>query len=507
MKLKKSLFILALVSLLGIAPSFAQDNVLEQARQKYDRTRSDTTDQSRAEDLTRANADAPAESDVTGAAPAAPAATPANDDVTVTADKTETVTTEDKTITIDVHVTVKPKKTAKPAARDADADAGTEDSDRRFFVFQLVPGIPAINPRDEVYFAVSPLVCDIGTIKALQIGLFLAKADQVSGVQLSSIGSITGTLEGVQSSSIFNISGHTAGFQHSGVFNIADDLSGVQAAGVFNTAATTTGLQASGVFNTADNLTGVQAAGVFNIADNVNGLQSAGVFNIAGDVNGVQTAGVFNVAKKVKGVQLGVVNISDDMEGVAIGLINITKNGIHEINAWYESNNMLNFAIMNGDRHFYTVLQGGALVNDYFQNSKSLTGGLGMGVRLGSNDGLYFQTDLSVRTLIDLNGSSVNQLSNAPQLEADGWRHVNPDVRYNVSLRNPFAAAFPSLRAAIGLNLFDHLGIFGGALVDFEAINVWNLPAQYQSPAYATMNFSGQVVNAFAKLYAGVSLH
>jgi hypothetical protein len=484
MNIRKCIFILTAVSFAGSASlAFAEDNVLEQARQKYDRNRTSANeDQARAAELVRDNVDTGAAAPVRNEP--APAASPETPEATAPAEETitSTVTTGDKTVTVEVQVTVKKDKPAKaaPASPETKPEAKAAEGRRRFFVFQFVPGLPRISRADVATFAVSPVVSSIGTVDGVQFGLFLAQADHLTGAQLSAIGNLAGDLEGVQLSSLFNI---------------ASGLRGVQAAGLFNISGASEG---------------VQAAGLFNIASGFQGVQAAGLFNVAGDLQGVQAAGLLNVAKKVKGVQVGVVNIAEDVDGLAIGLINISKNGIHEINAWYESNNSVNFAILNGGRHFYTIIQGGELATDYFNNTNSLTGGLGFGFRLGatSGNGFYFQSDLSARAQIDIDGigSAHQDSALAERLRNSGWRHVRDDVSYSISFANPVVTCYPSWRANVGLNLFHTVGIFLGAVVDFEVPGWWSLPEYAKSPANITGAINNQPYGAYAKWFAGVSV-
>jgi hypothetical protein len=494
MNIRKFVFILAAACFAGSASLvFAEDNVLEQARQKYDRNRAGANeDQSRATELVRDNIDSGAETPVRNEPAPAAADTPAaSTDETITS----TVTTGDKTVTVEVQVTVKKEKAAKAAPAKPETEAKAAEGHRRFFVFQFVPGLPRVNRADVATFALSPVVSSVGAVDGVQFGLFLAQADRLTGAQLSAIGNLAGDVEGVQVSSLFNIGGKVEGLQAAALFDISSSLRGVQA---------------SGLFNISGNTEGVQAAGLFNIAGDLQGVQAAGLFNVAGDLQGVQAAGLLNVAKKVKGVQVGVVNIAEDVDGLAIGLINFTKNGIHEITAWYESNNMVNFAILNGGRHFYSIVQGGALATDYFNNTNSLTGGLGFGFRLGaaSGNGFYFQSDLSARALLDLDGAVATSADSsiAERLRSSGWRHVRDNVSYNFSFANPVVSVFPSLRANVGLNLFSTVGIFLGAVVDFEAPGWWSIPDFYKSPANITGAINNQPYGAYAKWFAGVSV-
>ena len=465
MNLKKSLFILGTIALFGsLSLVSAQENVLEQARQKYDKNQAKNA--------------TPASETTLPEASAKPQTTTSNTTTTTTtSNSTTTTTTIDQSgLTVDIKVKVQ--------FNDKPADSDTAQNGRQhFFIFELVPNPFDDYRNDSTIFAFTPIMCDIGSVSGVVYSLLLGRTHQVNGLQIADIGNFADRLNGLQSGGIFNIVERNAnGLQSAGIFNISQDLNGLQSAGIFNIAAKVSGMQASGIFNTATN---------------VNGVQAAGIANTAQDLTGVQASGIVNVARKVQGVQLGLVNISEDLDGVALGLVNICKNGINELSAWYESNNMYNVALMNGSRNFYTIAQVGELGTDLFQNANSLSAALGFGARLGSNDGFYLQADLSTRALIDVNGTYTPPVKD---LSALGWKTIS-----TTTVPCPVSGLFPSLRLGLGLNMGHHFGIFGGTTIDFGS-SVWNVAPIYQSPLSGSAIIGGQTYTAYVKWSAGVSL-
>ena len=393
MSLKQCLIMVSLVTLVGsLSLAFADDAVLDKARQKYDANQA-----------------------AAGNPTTAPKTTPQPN----------------------LAETTHPESDGEP-----EEDGETAKDDHHFFVFQWVPSDSEDYSRDTTVFAFSPIMCNIGRLNGAAASLLIDKITEVHGFQAAVIG---------------------------------------------NTATTVSGIQGAAIYNIGQDIAGVQGAGSFNIARDVNGVQAAGIFNAAGDLSGLQAAGILNIAKHVRGCQFGLVNLSDDMDGIALGLVNYCRNGIHELASWYEGNGLINAGILNGSKIFYTIAQAGMLPKDVWQDTDSLSVGLGFGFRLTSPEGLYVQTDLSTRALL--------ASYHTKTYHCEGQTYTDYDL-----------PIFPSLRLIGGFDFGHNFGFFGGATINFASSGLCDVPTQFQSPWSGSIRHDGHDLTAYATWVVGVSL-
>jgi len=305
-----------------------------------------------------------------------------------------------------------------------------------------------------------------------------------TGFQVSGVFNTGATyVEGMQYTGVFNAADRLDGAQVAGVFNIADeDAQWAQLAGVFNAAnGSFRGAQVASVWNRAGlNLAGAQVAGVFNQAHSIRGAQIS-LLNIAGSMHGVQF-GLINVADSVSGAQVGLVNFSRFMRGVPIGLLNVAQNGLLHLGYWGDENNYDFFALQTGSRLLYTLMYAGVEGIDSIDSLSSLALGMGLGVRL-SSDPLYLEIDASVKYLPG----------------EDWWKTARTSAP-------ELGRSFPSLRGAIGIDLFGNLSVFGGVSVDLTVPGLLPSVAPFHDGTHYDFPVSGYTVEAYPTFFGGFKL-
>lgn len=306
----------------------------------------------------------------------------------------------------------------------------------------------------------------------IDMNLMCLREGPMDGIQLGLVGAITeGNMEGIQISSVFSIvEGRMEGVQLSGVFNLVEgEMEGPQIAGVFNISeGNVAGPQLAGVFNIGEGrVEGPQIAGVFNIAEGEqsSGVQIGGVFNVAEHYEGMQY-GVVNVAESMSGIQVGVVNIADELNGIPIGLVNIIGDGLHNLSAWYDQNEMINVGFQLGS-FYYTFFQGAVFAED--PNSK-LSVGLGMGIEMPVGP-FYFSTEVYAKTYA----------------EGQGTLDKNIQQAFSDETRT-----FPALRLTLGKNLTGKTALFGGVDMALHLRGIGNyVPGVMQGESWS-FDYSGE---------------
>ena len=258
-------------------------------------------------------------------------------------------------------------------------------------------------------------------------GLFNIDKKEVKYVQAAGLfNSVGGKVTGVQLAGINNlVQDSVSGFQAAGISNyVKGKVIGVQTAGISNLVQDSVkGFQVAGISNYVKRkVTGVQIAGISNhTIGGVNGLQIAGIANInKKEINGVQAAGIFNYTKKLKGLQLGLINIADSSDGYSIGLINIVLNGYHKLSIYNNEVMNVNAAFKTGNRKLYSILLGGAQLND---SNKIYSYGYGIGSEFLLNK----------RKTISLNTEISTQY-----LYLGSWNYTNLLNRLNLSFNVKF---------------------------------------------------------------------
>lgn len=216
------------------------------------------------------------------------------------------------------------------------------------------------------------------------------------------------------------------GVQLAAVANVVDgEVRGVQLAGVVNVADTVRGVQLAGAVNVAGAVDGVQLAPVAAVAGQVDGWQQAAVVSVAETVDGVQL-GLVNHAGKVNGAQFGLINVADEVDGLSVALIPWIKDGRRHVELFSTELSLMNIGGRLGGGAFHTLLSGG-----YDPTGDRYVASVGFGAEIV---GEVWSTD------IDLVVSGV--------VEDEQW--PEPD-------------GLVSLRVLLGAQLFEHLGVFGGA--------------------------------------------
>lgn len=298
---------------------------------------------------------------------------------------------------------------------------------------------------------------DPGHAYNVSANLLIGNAPSIIGAQVSSIGNHAAfDVTGFQGAGIYNVTGRSlTGFQGGGIFNIAGEVeAGGQGAGIFNyTTGNLSYFQAGGIFNyVGGTLTGFQAGGITNIAKGeVTGVQIAGLLNLTdAAVNGVQAAGLINCGKDVAGVQVGLINIAHEVDGVQVGLINIAheyrsgipiglvcigKNGIFNLDFFYDSEGRTHLALRLGSHNVYGLLTA-SLVPETEPLLWSF--GAGFGVHIPSEP-FYFDIDLSCHLM---NEGPIDR-------ESYGTDHL-----------------LPVLRGTAGLVFGRRIGLFAGSKIN-----------------------------------------
>lgn len=370
------------------------------------------------------------------------------------------------------------------------------------FSLTLVPGLSFGMSHGNVRgIAVDMLPGETANLDGVQLSPTVNLVrQQLRGGQLAGIGNVVqeGAM-GFQVAGVFNTSaGSLVGVQYSGVFNAADRLDGAQIAGVFNVAEEDAQwAQIAGVFNAANgsfrgaqfasvwnrsglDLTGAQVAGVFNQAHSLRGAQIS-LLNIAGSMHGVQL-GLVNVADSVSGAQVGLINYSRFMRGVPIGLLNVAQNGLLHLGYWGDENNYDFFALQTGSRLLYTLMYAGVEGIDSIDSLSSLALGMGLGLHL-SSDPLYLEIDASVK-----------------YLPGENW------WKTDAAPAGEIGRSFPSLRGAIGVDLFGNLSVFGGVSVDITVPGLLpNVPPFHDGTHY-DFPVGGYTVEAYPTFFGGFKL-
>ena len=221
------------------------------------------------------------------------------------------------------------------------------------------------------------------------LGLLIGHSDELDGVQLSLVGSVTeARMRGAQISNAFNLArGDSEGLQLSAGVNIATgQFHGLQAAPVNVAVGAFQGAQ-MGVVNLSEGQFEGARFGVVNLARSHRGA-AFGVVNLA-DAHTGQTIGVVNVQRKVEGFSLGVVNVADEVEGESLGVVTWAGNGIHQVDALASDVAPLGLGLKLGTRHLYTAYElgfapGSDGPNDVVptRGSRRYALGLGVGYRM-----------------------------------------------------------------------------------------------------------------------------
>jgi len=370
-----------------------------------------------------------------------------------------------------------------PQAPYAPAAGGSSESDsvpRYPFVFTALPGLSL--PFGEF---------DVD----VQLGLVMATARDVNGLQAAFVFANARDVEGFQAAGVFANARRLSGFQASGVFNTASEgVEGFQGSGVFNTAAgDLDGFQGSGVFNTvAGDVEGYQGAGVFNVAGGrVSGAQMAGVANLAaGDVEGLQMAGVYNQARRVEGLQIGLVNVADDIEdGLQLGLVNIARNGVSGVVGYWEpDSDELGFAWQNGSRSLFTVLRVSAPRGDWLETSDSAIAAFGLGTRMGGRRGSPY-LDLEASAAREI-GPLLDHLADCAAREE--WTEPSFSQR-----------PYPSFRLSLGVPLAGRLHLLGGLNVDVDLADWPALPERRKAGSSFSDTWFGCSFTAYSRWFLG----
>jgi hypothetical protein len=194
--------------------------------------------------------------------------------------------------------------------------------------------------------AVSESENDDARTSGFQAGLYEARAENLTGIQLGGIFSETEwNANGLQAAVLFAESRYTRGIQLGCLTATSQEASGIQIGGLMARSEINAhgivqaglvlaragemegGLQLSGIAsNVIGESRGVQISVISTMAASVHGTEIAGIWNYAfEDVNGAQAALVYNHARSVHGVQIGLFNYCERLDGLQIGLVNIVR--------------------------------------------------------------------------------------------------------------------------------------------------------------------------------------
>jgi len=333
-------------------------------------------------------------------------------------------------------------------------------------------------------------------------GVFSQCGGPLKGSQFSGVFNNAGeTVSGFQGAGVFNIAkGKVSGGQWSGVYNIAEEgIDGFQGAGVFNiTGGDSSIFQGSGTFNINNgDFRGFQGSGVFNMnSGEIKGAQVSGVFNQTESLTGLQMSvvnaaryvagaqiGVVNVGGRVKGTQIGVINISTDMRGVPIGLLNIEKGNFFHLQTWYDTQNYVYIGAQFGGRFLYTMLYTGM---PFASGNYTYTAGAGLGTHFNFKP-LYIEIDITAKNVVP---------------EIKNQEQFTKLVTYDYTTAD---RTFPSLRALLGVKIFKHLSIFGGATLDMQVEDVFGSNILNVANSF-TFPIGDLDVIMHPKYYAGIKL-
>ena len=171
-------------------------------------------------------------------------------------------------------------------------------------------------------------------VYALDLGIFYADANEVTGLQLSAGGCVSRTyMAGAQISGLCNYAdGDTYGLQ-TAVACIADDVYGLQAS-AFSMGKSMYGLQASLLGTIANgDFYGLRVSGLASVSmdDSLScGVEIAGLANVSRKVEGLQMALGCNYAENLHGFQIALVNYAQtsSTSAVQLGLVNIIRDNV-----------------------------------------------------------------------------------------------------------------------------------------------------------------------------------
>lgn len=330
--------------------------------------------------------------------------------------------------------------------------------DTKVFQVGLVPGFTFVNP-------------DARTSN-VAFGIFGITTDNIRGVQMSSVMNVShGNILGYQASSIFNFTySDILGIQASGIFNTANNIVGLQSTGIFNIAEYVQGAQVAGVFNFSQGIKGAQVAGVYSSSKNVKGAQVSGVVNIAEKVTGAQVSGVVNIAKEVNGAQIGIVNFAEKNNGIAIGLFNYIKDGVHDVNFAWDTDNMFDTYLRTGTHLLFFTLGYMCESENTFKNKNYFITYAGIGTEIAAD---------GVRLSIEYLSKYVYYCQNQNKFEEFKQWYI-PSIRYTLG----FNFSILSLYASTSFDIFipEH-NDFAYSVYGYYKRWVWDFDSFYISPA------------------------
>ncbi len=194
--------------------------------------------------------------------------------------------------------------------------------------------------------AVAESETDKGWTKGIQAGLYEARSENLSGIQLGGVFTESSWYaNGVQLGLLFTESRYTRGIQIGGLTAKSKETTGIQLGGLMAKSE----IKADGVLqgaiilaetgdlkgcfqlggvaaNVIGEADGVQASIISTMAGSLDGLEVAGLWNfVFENVNGAQIGLLYNHARYVRGLQLGLFNHCERLDGVQIGLLNTVK--------------------------------------------------------------------------------------------------------------------------------------------------------------------------------------
>ncbi|HNY17253.1 MAG TPA: caspase family protein [Treponemataceae bacterium] len=306
----------------------------------------------------------------------------------------------------------------------AEEEAEDEQTSFKPFSLELVPGFS---------------IPDKAMNSNIALGLFWGINDNISGVQLNTLGgTINESLRGAQVSGFINIlNGDMKGYQLAGFLNVAkgdEPIIGVQQAGYLNVA--------------TSYLTGAQLAGLVNYErDGFKGAQVAGLVNVSGGTcTGLQMATLVNVARDISGLQVGLVNVARKNDGVSLGLLNFILEGVMSPAFYVDSNGAMFAQYQGGTRYFYTTFLVGT---DITPDPDFVEVGFGIGTRIEATKRVSFD--------IEILSKNVYHSWNDGKVDDDsGDDEESVRVSFNEYGKNHI----PSLRVSAQYAFYRHLSVF-----------------------------------------------
>jgi hypothetical protein len=194
--------------------------------------------------------------------------------------------------------------------------------------------------------AVSESVEGDARMNGLQAGLYEARSENMTGIQLGGVFSDTElTAGGIQAGVLFAFARDVRGLQLGGLAAETKSTKGIQVGGLLARSE----LQADGLLQgalilaetghmggclqlagVAANVTGqsdgLQIGGISTMAGSLRGLQASLVWNYVFEhASGVQASVLYNHAQSVNGIQIGLINHCSRLEGMQIGLLNTVQ--------------------------------------------------------------------------------------------------------------------------------------------------------------------------------------